>query len=142
MPASVPPARRKHFLTDWRMSPISPQRPNVLAETLSHDMNSWERVEPGRPQGQWRQARGYSVYRTTFTPPKRLTATGGRLLFRAVAGAAEVFVNGERVARKEDPAAGPIEVQFETTTAPVVISLLVRGTDADSGLGGKVEIVD
>ena len=69
-------------------------------------MNSWERVEPGTPQAAWNDAAGYRVYRTTFTPPKFLQSTGGRIVFHALAGEAEVFFDGHRTVGTHTPVPG------------------------------------
>lgn len=138
---TVPPARRKVFLTDWRMSPITPTRPDPLVSdaALAQDMNSWERVEPGRPQPQWQYKSGYAVYRANFTPPKRLTAKGGRLVFRAVGGSAEVCIDGTRAATKADAGTGPVEAPFPVGSGPMKVAVVVHGATADSGLLGRVE---
>jgi beta-galactosidase len=137
----IPPARRKHFLTDWRMGPVTPTRPDARQQVLAQDVNSWDRVEPGRPQAQWEHARGYAVYRAKFTPPKSVQSHGGRIVFRSVAGTAEVFVNDVAAAAKSAATARSIEVAVPASQPSVTVSL-VLGTDAPpAGLVGLVEVL-
>jgi beta-galactosidase len=143
LPLFVPPARRKFFLADWRMSPISPHRPDAGHDALAQDMNTWQRIEPGKPQPQWSVGAGYALYRTTFTPPKQMTSNAGRgrILFREISGAAEVFVNGTSVARKHEPGPAALAAPFLASPASsVTVVVIVQGAGASSGLTGAVEV--
>jgi len=144
--ATVLPAIRKHFLTDWRMSPITADRPDVQQKTLPQDVNSWERVEPGKAQAQWQVAAarggGFAIYRATFTPSASMQSRGGRIILHAVAGVAEVLVNDVRLATKPTPAPTAIEVTLPpSSSTPVSVSVLIHATTSPAGLVGRVEIV-
>jgi beta-galactosidase len=143
---SVPPARRRHFVTDWRMSPITRERPDPRQQSIEQDMNTWERVEPGTPQPAWRQRGGYALYRATFTPPRAVQARGGEILFHGIGGEAEVFVNGSATDAHRAP--------LGAGSGPVTISVVVRAggaaapapaapapAPAPAGLTGRVEVV-
>lgn len=138
---SLPPARRKLFLTDWRMSPITPARPDPRQDVLAQDVNSWDRVEPGRPQAQWQQAGGYAMYRATVVPPHSIQLRGGRIVFHRVSGAAEVFVDGQPLATKPESAPAPIEIPLQPTSGPVALSLIVHADRSQAGLEGRVELL-
>ena len=106
---SLGPAIVQHLISDWRMSVIAAERPDPNKSIDDTDMNSWERIDPARgPQTAWNTGTGYSIYRATFTPPKIFQTTGGRIVFQAVAGEAEVWINGVIVHQKpnSDPAEG------------------------------------
>jgi hypothetical protein len=142
---SVPRAARKHFLADWRMGPITPHRPDVHAEVLAQDVNSWERIEPGKPQAAWQafldssagSGGGYAVYRTTFTPPKSMQASGGRIVFQGIGGDAEIFVGD---ATTVTTAPGPVEVVLPASNVAVTVSVLVRVQTLPAGLIARVEL--
>jgi beta-galactosidase len=142
-PAAAP-AKRRHFITDWRMSRITPDRPDVNQAIAEQDMNSWERIDPAAgPQQAWASSRGHAIYRATFRPPKSMQTRGGRVRFQQIAGSAEVFIDGERVATKPDPAVGAIEVARAAgpANAAMTISVLVSAGGAPAGLGQAVELL-
>ena len=138
----VPPARRRHFLTDWRMSPITATRPDPRQEALAQDMNTWQRVEPGKPQPQWAHAGdgGYAIYRTSVTLPKAMQAGGGRIVFREIAGAADIFVAGPLVASKSDPSPAPVEAPIPASATRLEVSVVLSANGAVAGLLGRVEL--
>jgi hypothetical protein len=140
----VPPARARYFVTDWRMSPITPDRPDVNAATAAaQDMNSWERVDPAAgPQRAWAQRGGHAIYRATFTPPKSVQRRGGRFVMHEVVGAAEVFLNGVSVARKIDVPGESVVIELAPHTNQAVLSVLVSAGSAPAGLSRAVEVIE
>src|SRR5205823_3258689 len=92
--SSVTTERVRRFISDWRMSPVSRDRPNLQEQLLDQDVNSWERVDPAqRRQPAWVSGGGFALYRATFTAPKSLQAAGGRIRFHDLRGNAEVFLD-------------------------------------------------
>jgi beta-galactosidase len=138
---SVPPARRRHFITDWRMSPIVEHRPDASESLIEQDVNTWDRVEPGQAQAAWRAAVGYALYRATFTPPKIVQSRGGDVLVHELTGIAEAFVNGSPAASKSAAAPGPISIPLPASASAVTLTLLVRAAVPMAGLTGRVELV-
>ena len=130
---SVPPAVRKHLLTDWLMSPITDVPPDIATSAAVTDMNTWERVKAGSPQPAWSTRTGYALYRTTLKPPKAMATRGGRLAFSQIDGEAELFVDGV-----SQPAGMSIELSPRTTAAAIVVRLY--GRDASAGINGPVEL--
>ena len=139
---SVPPARRRHFVTNWRRSPITADRPDPNRAIADSDMNTWERIDPasGAPSA-WGSQGGYALYRATFTPPKVMQSRGGRIVFHAVEGTAEVFVNGSLAASKSARARAGVTIDLPPTSQPVTLSVLVRADAAPAGLASAVELV-
>jgi beta-galactosidase len=114
------------------MSPITPTRPDPNQQIADQDMNSWQRIEPGSPQLQWSAGPGYAIYRATFTPPRHVQAHGGRIVFHAIAGEAEIFLDG---------VAQPPTVQLPPSASVLTLSALIRADRSPAGLTGRVEIV-
>jgi beta-galactosidase len=102
-------------------------------------MNTWERVEPGRRQAQWTHAKGYAIYRATLTPPKAIQSRGGRIIFRSIAGATDVFIGSTLVASKTEQAAA-LEINLPAGVSPVVLSVVVKWEGA-AGLVDRVELL-
>src|SRR4029453_9185387 len=67
----VPPAKHRHWISDWRVSSPSSSLPDPSREIADSDMNTWERVKlSGRAHRPRVPAGQYAVYRAAFTPPK------------------------------------------------------------------------
>jgi beta-galactosidase len=134
-PMSLPPATLRHFITDWRMSPITPDRPDPNQEIADQDMNSWERIDPARGlQAAWQHAGGYALYRSAFTPPRIVQTRGGTITLPIRnAESAEVYLDGKPIAATS--------VILEPAGGQRVLSVLVRASLADAGLVGPVEII-
>jgi beta-galactosidase len=118
----------RYFVTAWRRSPITTDRPDPNQQVAEQDMNSWERITPGPAAA---NANGYAIYRATIKPPKIVQSHGGRIAFHSLGGNVEIYVNGSRV---DNPQA----VAIPPATTSAVISVLVAGP---GGLAGPVEIV-
>src|SRR5439155_23917989 len=99
-------------------------------------MNTWERIEPGASQT---QERGYAIYRATLRPPKVVQSRGGEIVFHALAGAAEIYLDGELRASANE--GGKITIALPAGVTTVTISVLILATAAPTGLIGLVEIV-
>jgi len=144
---AVPVATPRYFVTNWRMSPITSDRPDVSMDAARQDMNSWERIDPAQgPQQTWKTARGYAVYRATLTLPKIVQSRGGRIVFREVIGAAEVWLDGVKVTSKPAAEPAPVETKLPPTQAPaaaVTLSVLIGpwSSPAAAGLSRAVEIL-
>jgi beta-galactosidase len=137
----VPVAQPRYFITDWRMSPITPTRPDPNQQIADQDMNSWERIEPGRVQTAWQSARGFAVYRAVFTAPKIVQSKGGRICFDQITGSCEIYLNGSRVAVKIDDQVGTISVELAPLSGQITLSLLIESQSITAGLLGPVEII-
>jgi len=137
-PPAVAPARRRNFITDWRMSPITPTPPDVRQDAIAQDMNSWERIEPGTPQRAWAAARGYAIYRAETKLPKSIELRGGEAVFHAVGGIADVHVNGQL---HSQDVSNRVLVPIAPGQSRLQLLVLLRGDDASAGLAGKVELI-
>lgn len=126
----VPLARRRIFLNDWRMSPITANAPDLSVVVSDSDMNSWQRIAPGKPQSQWSQTRGYAVYECRFTPPAAMQREGARIVFHGLNGAMQMLVDG-----------AASDGRLSAAPGPRVLRVLVHGENAQAGLVGRVELV-
>ncbi len=124
--------RRPTYVTGWRMSRITADRPDPTVVIADSDMNTWERVEPS-PAGQsaWQAGGGYAMYRATFSLPRAMQSAGGVLRLDGVAGAVEAYVDGQPV-----DAAGRIP----PGSAKKTVTLVVRASAPPAGLIGTVEV--
>ena len=134
---AVPPAGPRYWLADWRMSPVTADRPDPRQESQAGDMNSWERVNPAQGlQSRWPAAGGFALYRTTVTVPKRLRAGGALVRFTDVVGSPEVFLNGTPA-----PLLAGRSVAVPPGLDRLTVTVRVAATGNPAGLGGRVELV-
>jgi beta-galactosidase len=127
-------------LDDWRRSPVLADRPDPTLAPADGDNNSWAFVHSATPTPAEANA-GWRVYRTRFTPWKRVAAEGGEIRFDAVGGRAELWVDGVKAAEKADAGIGPIRAAVPAGAGPRSVALLVQApAGAPSGLLGKVAV--
>jgi beta-galactosidase len=137
---TVPAEQPRYWLADWRMSPVSVDRPDPQQESLAQDMNSWERVNPSQGlQARWNANGGHALYRTHVTIPKSFRTGGAAVIFSAVVGSVEAFLDGQRVPlrRSGDAVSIPVPAGIEK----VSLTLLISASNNPAGLGGPVELL-
>ncbi|AOW25010.1 beta-galactosidase [Sphingomonas melonis TY] len=138
--AQVPAAAMVRTIDSWRRSPRLSAKPDASLAPADGDNNSWSFVRSGtatapEPQGGWQ------VYRARVTPIRAIAAKGGRIAFAAVAGRAELWVDGVRIADKSDAATGPIAAALPAGGGEWTIVLIVQAdAQAPSGIVGPVAL--
>ncbi len=138
---TMPRARPRHIVTGWRMSPITPGRPDVHQSASTTDVNTWDRVEPaagGQPA--WAHASGYAVYRAAVAVPKSMRSTGGVVRFHGVVGEVELFIDGDRALPGAKDASSAVAFSFPARAEQITLSLLVHSATARGGITGPVEL--
>lgn len=138
--AQVPPVAAVREIADWRRSPLLPARPDPALAPASDDNNSWAFVRSGTPTPAEPQG-GWQVYRARVTPVRAVAARGGRIAFAGVAGRAELWVDGRRLAAKTDAAVAPIEAVLPPGSGERAVVLIVQPeAGRPSGLAGGVTV--
>jgi beta-galactosidase len=136
-PPSVPAAEPITYLQNWRISPAQATRADPNVVLAGNDMNSWGWGEP--PMRQEPEARPYRLYRSDLNV--RADANDGQasLVFREVAGSAEVWVDGVKLGEKQDPQPGPLVVRLPPGAAHRQVTLLVQSRAGQpSGILGRI----
>ena len=124
-------------LQRWRMSPASATRPDPNQEVADNDMNTWAGILPGDLQTfgglKW------SIYRLRFQPFSSVQSKGGRLVFRAIAGKAEIWLDGQLAAQKASFESTPVTVALPARAGERTLSVLIESAaGAPAGLAGPV----
>jgi beta-galactosidase len=136
----VPLTASAMSLREWRRSPAFAARPDLALAPIDGDNNSWAFVRSGTParpgaDENWR------IYRTGVKPWRRVGTEGGVIRFAAVAGKAELWIDGRRVAVKTGAASGPLEAAVPAGAGTRTIVLLVEAApQAPSGILGPVTL--
>ncbi|MEP6502761.1 MAG: beta-galactosidase GalA [Betaproteobacteria bacterium] len=137
--AAVPVARSITQLPWWRFSPASAQRldPNVVL--ADNDMNSWSWGEV--PMKQAPEAAPWRLYRTDLRLRADLNDGHARLVFREIAGRAQVWLGGAMLGEKADVAPAPFSVRVPPGELRRQLTVLVESTaTAPSGIRDRVTV--
>ena len=136
-PAAVPVAEPFTKIGGWRISPPQVDRPDPGTAPSYGDMNTWGWGEPPMKQGP--EAPPWRVYRASFSVRADRNDGRGHLVFREIAGRAEVWCEGVKLGEKTDPAPGPLTLQLPQGPAWRTLSVLVQSQPGhDSGVVGRV----
>lgn len=134
--AAEPPRQR---LAQWLRSPLLPARPDPALAPAAGDNNSWDSV--GSDSAIAGNA-GWRVWRATITPWRAVAARGGQLRFAALAGLAEVWLEGTLLARKADVATAPLAVAVPPGAGPRQLVLLIKAeATMPAGLAGPADLL-
>jgi beta-galactosidase len=126
-------------LQKWRVSPVTPAKPDANQEIADSDQNSWQPVQPGKLQTF--DGGSYAVYRIKFKPFASIQKSGGQIVFKSITGKAEFWLDKNLVGRKADAKAGRFTVQFPPAEGERTLSVLVEGAAGkQAGLGGVVYV--
>ncbi|PTS75437.1 hypothetical protein DBR17_15835 [Sphingomonas sp. HMWF008] len=131
----------RQSLTEWRQAPPSATLPDLDRPIADGDMNSWAWLKPGSTESGNADAR-YILFRVAFTPRRNVAATGGRIIFAAIAGPVRIWLDGRLVHTKTDPATTRVILPLPAGTRDHVLQLLfdTGGRAIPFGLAGTVTI--
>lgn len=127
-------------IREWRRSPAFAARPDPALAPIDGDNNSWAFVRSGTPaqpaaEGRWR------IYRTSVTPWRRVGSEGGVIRFAAVAGKAELWIDGQRVGTKAEAAVAPFAGTVPAGAGTRTVVLIVEAAAGErSGILGPVTL--
>lgn len=140
--AQVPVTPPRLKLEEWRRSPLFPTKPAPTLAPADADNNSWAFLRAGVPTPPEPQT-GWRVYRSRFKPWRKVAATGGVIDFAQIAGRAELWVDGTRLAEKTDAAPGPLTATLSPGDQTRTVVLLLEAPAGQvSGLLGAVTVSD
>jgi hypothetical protein len=126
-------------LQHWRMSPVSATAPDANQELADNDQNSWQPLQPGKLQI---FADGnFAIYRITFKPVADVQKSGGQMVFKSIAGKAEVWLDKKLLAKKETFDNAPFIVAIPAGEGERTLSVLFETQPrTPAGFGGAVVI--
>ena len=126
-------------IAQWRRSMRFAERPSPDLAPADGDNNSWAFVRAGTPTPP-DAAGGWQLYRASVEPWRAVAAGGGTLRFASVAGRAELWIDGQRVADK-GPGTAALTGRMPAGAGRRRIVLLVQAErDTASGLLGPVTL--
>jgi beta-galactosidase len=142
MPASpaVAAAEPVTQLLYWRISPAQAQQPDPNVVLADNDMNSWGWGEV--PIKQAAEPLAWRLYRTDLRLRADLNDGRARLVFREMAGKAQVWLAGVKLGEKAVEAPAEFSVLLPKGATTRQLTVMVQSDSAQpSGLRGQVVVV-
>lgn len=130
------------YLTNWRVSPASAQRPDPTQILADNDMNTWGWGQPPMMNVPAEVKDGkYRLYRTAFTPRKNLANGTGQIHFYSITGKAEIWLNGVLIGKKDSFDRGELNVALPAGEGARQLNVIIEGDgDKKAGVDGNVVI--
>lgn len=113
------------MLDRWRVSARSTTKPDPNAKLAENDNNTWEPFGGGNLKAFNEQS--YYVLRTTFIPYQSFKTNGGVISFKNVSGAAEFWLNGKLLAKKESYEMSDFDLKFPAVGNACELRVLLIG---------------
>jgi beta-galactosidase len=136
---SVDVVNPKLILSKWRVSPIYKIKPDATQEIADFDMNTWTNVKSG--QTIKLSETGYLVYKTSFKPYASQQKNGGKIVLKAIAGKAEVWLGNKLIFTKSTATKEDVTVAFPAKVGDWKLTVVSEGQQNDwIGLGGIVSV--
>ena len=127
------------ILDKWFLSPFFKERPYVGMEIADNDMNTWEPIVPGTAQ--FLKDASYVMWRTELNLSSEYRKEGGVILFKNMAGKAEIWLDGKLIAQKNDVNERDFKVEFAPTESPCELRVLLNSSpNTHVGLKGTVKV--
>ena len=127
-------------LGGWTVSPFYNGRPDVTRRIADNDMNSWQPVTVPSGTGILLERGGYVMFRTECALHQACREKGGAFLFKRLSGKAEIWLDGKRIATKEDAAERDFEVEFGPVGEKCELRVLFHASSGERvGMKGVVQ---
>ncbi|MGN6365823.1 beta-galactosidase GalA [Asticcacaulis taihuensis] len=112
-------------LDSWFRAPDATARPDPNQRAADTDMNSWAWFRPGELFGV-AKADGYSLVAANYTPFASIQKNGGRVVFTSITGTCDIYLDGQAIGRKDDPAPAALTVAIPPFSGSRRLSLVFK----------------
>ena len=127
------------ILDQWFLSPFFKERPDVGMKIADNDMNTWEPITPGTAQ--FLKNATHVIWRTEMNLRDEYEKNGGIILFKSMAGRAEVWLDGKLIAKKEDVNERDFKAEFGPVDGPCELRVLLYSSpNTHVGLKGTIKV--
>ncbi|WP_457427914.1 beta-galactosidase GalA [Roseateles sp. P5_E7] len=138
-PLAVGPAEPVTQLLYWRISPAQAAQPDPNVQLADNDMNTWGWGEV--PIKQAAEVPAWRLYRTDLRLRADLNDGRARLVFRELAGKAQVWLAGVKLGEKTTDALGEFSVLLPQGATTRQLTVMIQSDPAQpTGLRGKVVV--
>lgn len=137
--SAVAPAEPVTQLLYWRISPALATQPDPNVQLADNDMNTWGWGEV--PIKQAAESPAWRLYRTDLRLRADLNDGRARLVFRELAGKAQVWLAGVKLGEKTTDAQAEFSVLLPQGATQRQLTVMIESDPAQpSGLRGKVVV--
>ena len=127
------------ILDKWFLSPFFKERPDVNMKIADNDMNTWEPASPGAAL--FLKDATHVMWRTEVKMPEEYEKNGGVILFKSMAGRAEVWMDGKLIAKKDDLNERDFKACFGPCDGPCELRVLLYSSpNTHVGLKGTIKV--
>ncbi|HET9646267.1 MAG TPA: beta-galactosidase GalA [Burkholderiaceae bacterium] len=138
-PPAVPESQPFSKISGWRISPPQAERPDPNVAPSDGDMKTWGWGEA--PMQQAPEELPWRVYRASFGVRADRNDGQGSIVFREIAGRAEVWADGVKLGEKTGAAPGPLVLTLPQGPGRRTVNVLVQSQPGQpSGLLGRVVV--
>lgn len=135
--AEVPPMQT---LTEWRRSAFTTTAPDGARIYPASELSTLSYVRPGRLE-EAPDATSFTLVQSRYTPRRPVAVNGGEVIFTGLVGRAELWIDGTRVARKDDAGEGTLRAPLAAGGQVRVLSLrLEAAAGQEVGLSRSVVV--
>ena len=111
----------------------------VGMKIADNDMNTWEPITPGTAQ--FLKNATHVIWRTEMNLRDEYEKNGGIILFKSMAGRAEVWLDGKLIAKKEDVNERDFKAEFGPVDGPCELRVLLYSSpNTHVGLKGTIKV--
>jgi beta-galactosidase len=136
----IPYAEPEKFVTGFRKTPVSNEKPDVNQKLESGDMNSWLHVNVGNGvDPAFSVNRGYSLYRATIAKSNAYSPVN--IFFEGITGKAELYVDKILFHVKNSFDEERVTINYPASGgASLMIDVILDGNDGNAGISKPVKI--
>lgn len=136
------PSVKEVYLSSWRMSRITDNRPDPNAVIADSDMNSWQPFSPenGASVEMYDKFGKYVMFRTTADIPDKINGKIPVLHFHSLWGKCEIYINGNLCGNCDNEWADSLDVQVKGGKAEITV-LVQSGNVNGAGICNSVVLM-
>jgi beta-galactosidase len=127
------------LLDRWRVSPVIKSRPDNIHTLTDKEQNNWQSIRGGQLQDF--NDGNFVIYHINFKPLAAQRTNGGKLIFKDVAGKAEVWIDNMLVGTKSSMEKEDLVLPFPPFAGERKLNVLIESEKGmKAGLGGAVTV--
>lgn len=116
-------------VTEWRRTPFAASAPDATRAYPATELRRMAYVRVGRLE-EAQPARAYMLMQSHYAPREPMALHGADLAFSGIIGRAQLWIDGQMVARKDTLAEGPLHASLPAGDQTRIITLMM---EADAG---------
>lgn len=121
----IPPSPAAQPITEWRRAGFTPTAPDPARIYPASEWRHLSYVRTGRLE-EAQGADSFTLMRSLYTPRGPVATHGGRIAFSGITGRAQLWVDGQMLARKDTASDGPLYADIPSGDRTRVLTLALE----------------